>query len=147
MANYGIKTGKGNVINGDVNNTVTTIDKRRFYTGITISISVVVVLIAALIIVLNKTNSVSKKKLLGTWKCDQGYVEFMSDGTVDTNLHSSSVKSDTYELLEEGYLKWGIYDAGWLQYDYTYWKVELSKDQLTLSLKDDPEDSITLYKE
>ena len=62
-------------------------------------------------------------------------------------LHISSVKSDTYELLEEGYLKWGIYDAGWLQYDYTYWKVELSKDQLTLSLKDDPEDSITLYKE
>ena len=28
-------------------------------------------------------------------------------------LHSSSVKSDTYELLEEGYLKWGIYDAGY----------------------------------
>lgn len=41
----------------------------------------------------------------------------MSDGTVDTYLHSSSVKADTYELLEEGYLKWGIYDAG-CQFDW-----------------------------
>lgn len=143
MANYGTKTGKGSVT-GNITNNVT-IKKSHLTLGITLSITIIVVLVALLI--MSRTDSLGKKNILGTWSCDDGYVEFLSDGTLSTNLHSVSVKADTYELLEEGYLKWGRYDASWLQFEYTYWEVELSDNQLTLTMKDNPDASITLTKQ
>lgn len=143
MSNYGVKTGKGGTA-GNINNTVT-VKRSHFVLGVTLSISIVAVLVGLLII--SRVDGFGKNNILGKWVCDEGYIEFLSDGTLNTDLHKVSVKADTYELLEEGYLKWGHYDAGWLQFDYTYWKVDISNNQLTLSLKDEPDKSITFIKQ
>ena len=62
----------------------------------------------------------------------------MSDGTIDEGS-GSSLNADTYEILDEGYLKWGKYDGSWIEYKYTYWKVKLDGNTLTLTLKNNPD--------
>lgn len=140
----GLNMGKNNqVVTGSITNTVT-IKKSSLAIGLTLSISVVIICILITIF----SNSDSKGiSILGKWVTSDGeYIEFLSDGIMNTNIHKTYGNPDTYELLEEGYLKWGIYDAGWIQYDYTYWTVDMDGDRMTLTFKDDNTRRIILNK-
>ena len=54
---------------------------------------------------------------------------------------------DVYEILDEGYLKIGEYDAGWIAYEYTYWEIEIRGNHMTLTRKENPEIQIELTRE
>ncbi len=73
------------------------------------------------------------------------YIVLLSDGTLETNIHSKN-RPDTWELLDDGLFKWGIWDAGFIQYDYTYFETEITRDKLTLTPRDSSF-SFTFYRE
>ena len=73
-------------------------------------------------------------------------VEFMSDGTVHM-VGDSSMHPATYEIMKEGYIKFGEYDGGWLTYRYTYWDVEIKGNRMTWTKRDNPDRQISFTKE
>jgi len=86
--------------------------------------------------------------VLGKWVTDDGkYIEFLSDGTMETDIRYSKKNPCTYEILPDGYLKWGIYDPAWIQYSYDYWKIEIKGKKMVLTSKDKPDKIIELSKE
>lgn len=145
MSNYGVEI-KGDNKGGEIHNTVT-INKNKFAVGLTLTISLIVVLAFFSMKYFISSTGDNTTNILGTWYTVDGeYVEFFSDGTIDTNIHNVSVNPDTYEILEEGYLKWGEYDPSWIQYFYTYWDFNINGNKLTLSSRED-ETTITLTRE
>lgn len=141
----GVNVGKGNSIYGDVKNEVT-IKKSHFTIGLTVTISLLVILVMVIVV----GNGGNKTSVLGRWVTDDGqYIEFLSDGTLSTDIFSMRSESnpDTYEIMKkEGYLKWGRYDPSMIQYDYTYWNINIVGNKMTLTIKDGVE-SINLIKE
>ena len=144
MANYGTNMGKGNNYNGPTNvKNNPKIDKSKKRTTISVSIGVIVVV--AVILIVTRSGS-QKTNITGRWITSDGEtVEFLSDGTIHQNGYDS-LYPDTYEIMEEGYLKWGQYDAGWIEYRYTYWDVNIEGNHLTLTMRNNPDYVIELTK-
>ena len=94
-------------------------------------------------------NNKNKINIAGTWVDHEGKrIEFLSDGTIHTEKDRyDSLHADTYEIMDEGYLKWGQYDAGWIAYSYTYWNIKINGKHMTLTMKDNPNYIIELTKE
>lgn len=149
MSNNGVNYGGegSNFQNAQITTTNTvTIKKSHFAIGLTISVSIVIALL--LFIVKPFSGGEEKVNILGTWSTDDGkYIEFLSDGTIKTDMHYVSVKPNTYEILSDGYLKWGEYDAAWIQYFYTYYKLEVRGNNMTLTSKEDVTEIIKLTKQ
>lgn len=138
MSNQGVNLGKNSTNTGDISNNVI-IKKSHFVLGVTFSVCVIVTL-AYLLFSNNTGNSMGKStNMLGLWATNDGYyIEFLSDGTLNTNIHDVESNPDTYEILEEeGYLKWGKYSDAWIQYNYTYWQLEINGSSMTLTSKED----------
>ena len=142
MSNYGMNIGDGNTYNGNTNiKNKTTVKKGR--TIVTISIVIVAVAVILLLsIFLNR-----KPSIIGRWVTDDGkHIEFLSDGTVHKNGYDS-LYADTYEVMDEGYLKWGEYDSAWIQYRYTYWDISINGNHMTLTNRNNSNYTIELTKE
>lgn len=109
------------------------------------TVVIVVVMITSFLFLINRKDSVS---LLGRWETEEGhYVNFISDGTMDTDLHYVWDNPDTYEILEEGYLKWGKYIPTMVQYKYTYWEITMDgKDIMVLTSREDSSNIIRLIR-
>lgn len=145
MENYGTNIGKGNNFGDSTTITNTThINKKKTYISVSIAIGIIaIVTIIAFISFLS-----SKINIVGTWVTDKGEkIEFLSDGTVHEGDNYDNLNADTYEIMDEGYLKWGKYDAGWIEYRYTYWDIKLNGNHLTLTKRDNPNNVIELTKE
>lgn len=143
MSNYGTNIGKGNSF-GDT--TISNTTNIRKNSRIAISITIGVIIIVAIIAFISLRSS--KINIIGTWITDDGErIEFLSDGTFHEGDYYDNLYADTYEIMDEGYLKIGKYDASWIQYRYTYWDIEISGNQLTLIMRDNPDNVINLTKE
>ena len=69
--------------------------------------------------------------------------------TNNIKMHNSldNLYTDTYEIMDEGYLKWGTYDSAWIDYKYTYWDIKINGNHLTLTSRNNPDNVIELTKE
>ncbi len=143
MSNYGMNMGEGNTYTGDTKITNKTVVKRG---KVIVSLALVVIVIAG---IFHITRGDVEEKILGKWVTDEGdSMEFISDGTVRRDGDGSrSMFPDVYEILDEGYLKIGEYDAGWIAYEYTYWEIEIRGNHMTLTRKENPEIQIELTRE
>lgn len=141
MSNYGMDMGSGNKYNGKTTiKNKTTIKKGH----VIISITVCILLLVAVTILFNLFN---KKDITGRWIDEDGdYFEFLSDGTIHQN-GDDGLYFDTYEITDEGYLKWGKYSAGLIDYKYKYWIISISGDKMTLTEKENPKYSMVLQRE
>jgi len=111
-------------------------------------IIVILIAVALAIIAIVWLSGDDKSKIVGTWATDDGkYIEFLVDGTIKTDMHYVEINPNTYEILSDGSLKWGEYDAGWIQYFYSYWDLDVSGKNMTLTSKDDPTEIIKLTKQ
>lgn len=141
MSNYGMNIGNGNNFSGQTNIKNKTFIRKGH---ITISIAVGIVLIVIAIFALTHFH---KESIVGRWIDDNGEsIEFLSDGTIHENGYDD-LYADTYEIMEEGYLKWGKYSAGWMDYEYTYWDIDLKGNHMTLTQRDHSNRVISLTKE
>lgn len=138
MTNNGVNV-KGVNNNGDmVIKNKTTIKKGH------IIISIFVIMIIIGIFFFGRNN---KPNIAGTWITDEGtIIEFMSDGTMHEENSHTSLYADTWELMDEGYLKLGTYDTAWIAYRYSYWEVDFGGNKMTLTNRDNAEISISLTK-
>ena len=145
MRNYGTNIGKGSNFGDSATITNTTnINKKR--SRITISIAIGTIVIVAIIAFFALHSS--KTNIVGTWITDDGeIIEFLSDGTLHEGGHYDSLYADTYEIMDEGYLKWGEYSESWIEYKYTYWNIAISENSLTLTKRDEPTRVIELAKQ
>lgn len=137
MGNNGINMGKNSNIQAEKVNFKNKVvfKKSHFVIGLTISLSIILILSIKLI---GSKDDSSKVSILGYWTTETGkYIEFLSDGTMNTDIHEVKVNPDTYQILDEGYLKWGRYDKSWIQYFYTYWDIEFNEDKMILSSRED----------
>lgn len=141
MSNYGTNFGKGSTISGDANISNKTIIKK----GKTVTyIAVAVVLVIIIALFATKKNKVD---ITGRWLTEEGgSIEFLSDGTFHEDGYDS-LYADTYEIMDEGYLKWGRYDASWIDYRYSYWDLELKGKNMTLTSRANPDYSMQLFRE
>ena len=141
MSNYGVNIGKGNNYAGQTNiKNKTVIKKGRVIFSLTIMIAFVLV-IAFMI------NKMITKDIAGSWVTEDGTViEFLSDGTVHEDGYES-LYADIYEIMDEGYLKWGKYDASWIEYRYTYWDIEINGNNMILTMRNNPDNTISLTRQ
>lgn len=144
MGNYGTNIGKGNSFGGP-----TTINNKthiRKNSRIAISIAIGVIVIVAIIAFFSLRSS--KINIVGAWITDDGErIEFLSDGTLHEGDYYDNLYADTYEIMDEGYLKWGTYDSAWIDYKYTYWDIKINGNHLTLTSRNNPDNVIELTKE
>lgn len=130
MSNYGMNMGKANTYNGKTNikNKVTI---RKGHIVISISIVLIIIVIFTLVSLFHQKEN--RVNITGRWINENGnYIEFLSDGTIHKNGYDS-LHADTYEIMEEGYLKWGSYDTAWVTYRYTYWDININGSHLILT--------------
>lgn len=141
MGNNGVKIGDGNNFN-DIN--IKNKPKINKTTKISISVGVAIVFIVVIALI----NFSKPVDITGAWLSDDGNrIEFMSDGTLQEGDYYDDLHADTYEIMDEGCLKWGKYDAGWVAYSYTYWDISLKGKKLTLTKRDNPDYVIELTRE
>lgn len=145
MSNYGTNIGKGTNFGGPTKiKTTTQINKKNISIAISITIGIAIIVVIFVFCILRS----SKTNIVGKWKTDDGkVVEFLSDGTLHEGGSYDSLNADTYEIIDEGYLKLGQYDAAWIQYRYTYWDINISGNKMTLTLRNNPNKIIELTKE
>lgn len=146
MGNYGTNIGKGSNF-GDSTTITNTTNIQKKKNNITISIAIGVIIIVVGIAVFFMLRS-SKTDIVGKWVTEDGEtIEFLSDGTLHEGGSYDSLNADTYEIIDDEYLKWGKYSASWIEYKYTYWNIKISGKHLTLTMRDNPENVIELTKE
>ena len=142
MNNNEMNIGSGNNFGGStkfVNKT----NIKKGHVVLSLTIVIVIVFIASMFLKNDSGNNI-----IGRWHSENGRViEFLSDGTIHTGDGYDSLHADTYEIMDEGYLKWGKYDTAWISYRYTYWDIEINGNHLTLTSKDNPEHIIELTRE
>lgn len=143
MSNYGMDMGSGNSYNGETKITNKTSIKKGH---IVISLTVVIVIALIAILVINSGSNI-KRDILGKWVTEKGEtIEFLSDGSIHRDGYDD-LNADTYEIMDEGYLKWGEYSAAWIEYKYTYWDVKISGNEMTLTERDNKDNIKKFTKE
>lgn len=140
MRNYGLNMGEGNNYSGKTKINNKTIVKKG---KIVISVTIVLALVAVVVVILLNR----KESIIGSWVTEDGErIEFLSDGTIHEEGYDS-LNADTYEIMKEGYLKWGKYDASWIEYRYTYWDIDINGKHMTLTMRDNPDYYLKLTRD
>ena len=93
-----------------------------------------IMIIATLIMILLLFAGCYSSDITGKWIYNGQVIEFLSDGTIFYD-GCSDMYPPTYEITDEGYLKIGVYDYGWVTYEYTYLTIDSDGDILTLTDK------------
>lgn len=117
MSNYGTNIGNDNTFEGPTSIKNKTTIKKKSNIAISVAIGTIVVIVIIFIFL----HSPKKYNITGVWTTTDGeQIEFMSDGTLQEGDYYTSLYADTYEIMDEGYLKWGKYDTSWIEYDKVY---------------------------
>lgn len=145
MGNYGTNMGKNNEFSGEttINNKTVNKPVLKWKTKVVVVFSFFI-LLAGVIFLLTMN---AKPNIVGVWETENGNrIEFLSDGTFHEEGHYTDLNANTYEITDEGYLKMGEYDAGWLQYRYVYADMEIKGKTMTLTRRDYPDETVQLTK-